>query len=185
MSRVVHVLKEGLTLCGLDPQFKWPDDHRWVAFDDRYLYDADCWICVCRRLGKEIPVEPPCPEHEKVDKSGNLPQKLCEFVHEFLAHRGYSLAVTHQHDDEQCYVFDGTRYRTPQCGMREGSLWHAGLGEAGLAKLAAAFIDVDADAYHREKDALLAYVRACNDLRDWVKEFGKANLLLKAGTNET
>lgn len=43
---VVHVLRQGLPLCGFSLGFpcNWPQSHSWVPLEERSL--ANCWTCV-------------------------------------------------------------------------------------------------------------------------------------------
>lgn len=129
------------------------------------LKDVDCPSCILHFLGKKVPPYPPTPEHDKVTASNDLPQKLCEFVKEFLPEHGITLGE-HHHHNEFCEDEEGDRV----CGLREGALL---LSNKDVVSLAAEFIGVDRKAYDKEKDAALAYAREMNALHEWARTEGR------------
>lgn len=175
----VHILKNGWSRCGgkltpAGPPYKGnhpvlPDGDRWVSFDDKDLIThATCWRCICVHLGKPIPTPPPSPEHDKVAASNDLPQKLCEFVLEFLADKNLVLAERHRHT-RGCW----DEHDELACGCRDGELYTTG---KNVVDLAAAFIGVDAKKYSLEKDAMLKHIRGLNALEHWAKTEGRVML---------
>lgn len=180
----VHITKEERTLCGLQTPsgVNWP----YIRFNDLMNLDTvDCWRCICIHLGKPIPTEPPMPEHDKVTASHDLPQKLCEFIKEFLYEKGISLAQIHHHSDacrpNQTVPGLSRRQQLPRaglsCGWQDGEMYpHRG----NLVALAAEFIGVDKKKYDAEKDAALKCLQTMNDLQDWAKTEGHMMLATAA-----
>lgn len=167
----VHILKYGQSRCDLrGPPRAWPEEDTWISADDtKHLAEVDCWHCICIHLGKPIPTPPASPEHDKVAASNDLPQKLCEFVLEFLPEEHNIVLATRHHHGAECYDEDDALL----CGCRDGELYRA---SQNVVDLAAAFIGVDAKAYNKEKDATLKYIRELNALSDWAKVEGRSML---------
>jgi hypothetical protein len=132
---------------------------------------VDCWRCICVHLGKPIPEQPKSPEHDKVKESGDLPQRLCEFVLEFLAEKRIQLAETHEHQDD-CYTGEG-RDRFKVCDRHTNELLRS---RRNVVDLAAEFAGIDSKAYSAEKDAALKYVRDLYALEHWATTEGRAML---------
>lgn len=170
MSATIHILKEGLTLCGFNP-LQTAFLGKLVPFYDKEIAKATCWRCICIAVGREGPKEPATPEHDKLHASNGLPQKLCEFVLEFLPQAGIQTATMHHHTDAACRDEDAEL----TCGAREGELFPT-VGNSRIVALAAEFIGVDQKAFDKEKDDLLKYVREMNALEEWAKTEGRKML---------
>lgn len=162
----IHILKEGWSLCRRCPDIResnsrsWVGDDRWVfANDEKNLNKVDCPSCILTFLDRKVPDAPKTPEHDKVTASNDLPQKLCEFVKEFLPEHGITLGERHHHN-EFCEDEEGDQV----CGLREGALLPC---NKDIVSFAAEFIGVDRKKYDKEKDAALAHIREIHALHDW------------------
>lgn len=162
-----------LSVGGLTPE----DDYRFSFAAD----EVNCWRCICVYTGKEMTFSmPDSPQHDLVRESHDLPQKLCEFVEEFLRPKGIFLAEEHQHS-KFCHDDDDPK-AIRLCQMRQRELIPA---QVSVVKLAAEFIGLDVPAYDREKDEALTYQRKLNELVDWAATEGKALMLEMAKAGPT
>lgn len=114
-----------------------------------------CWKCVHLLMGRPIPPEPKCPEHDKLkaakDEGRDATQLIGEFLHEFLPGEGIRLAKYSDRDDE-LYEVNNKR------------------------ELIAKFFGINESALEAEKEALIEYQRAFNKAVEWAEKEGRPYL---------
>ncbi len=105
---------------------------------------------------KKRPVEPPCPECEKLHAVKDKSQVIGEFLEWLQSEKKVQLCLAHEHTDG-CFEEDDVDHEDPpHCGCQEGELvpFHT-----GIEKILAEFFEIDLAKVENEKRALLEFTR--------------------------
>jgi len=117
-----------------------------------------CWKCVHLLLGRPIPAEPECHEHDKLKAAKSEGRDATQLIGEFLdwlVDREGGGLVLAKHDDESHKLY---RDHTPE------------------RELIADFFGINEAALDAEKEALIEYQRAYNKAIEWVEKEGLPHL---------
>jgi hypothetical protein len=122
--------------------------------DDNLVWGRDqvtCWKCVHLLLGRPIPPEPKCTEHDKLKAAKAQGQDATQLIGEFLDWL----------EDDQNIVL--------ATDETDGMYRYSGARVSLIAK----FFGINEAALDAEKDALLEYQRAFNKAHDWAEKEGR------------
>ncbi len=117
-----------------------------------------CWKCVHLLLGRPIPAEPECHEHDKLKAAKSEGRDATQLIGEFLdwlVDREGGRLVLAKYDDES------------------HELYHA---HTPVRDLIADFFGINQAALDAEKEALIEYQRAYNKAIEWVEKEGRPHL---------
>jgi hypothetical protein len=135
-----------------------PDNYKALCgakTSENLTYDRSgttCWRCAHLVLGRPLPTEPPCPEHDRLKVAKTEVRDATQLVGEFLEWLTDS--------DEAGYVIADRRGdELVPCGVRN-------------TELIANFFGINENALESEKMALLEYQRALNAATEWAEKEG-------------
>ncbi len=124
--------------------------------DDNLVWSRDgvtCWKCVHLLLGRPLPAEPACNEHDKLkaakSQGSDATQLLGEFLDWLEDEEGGACVLAERGEDGDLYRFRGNK-----------------------VGLIADFFGINQAALDAEKEALLEYQRALNKAHEWVEKEG-------------
>lgn len=104
---------------------------------------------------KTKPIEPPCPECDKLRRIASMSQAIGQFLDWLQSERKVYLATFHTHDDG-CYPDDPEHEDKPKCGYKEDDYMPF---YNSIENLLAQYFNIDLSKVEAEKRALLEHIR--------------------------